>query len=150
MRPKFDFWATVCKTVRPKLSDRCSVCLSVCLSVTLVSLVYCSQTVGWIKIKLDVQVGLSPGHITLDGDSASPPLKGRSPLYSANVRCGQTAAWTKMPFGMEVDLGPARQLCLRWGPRSPRKMAQPPTQFLAHVYIVAKLLDGRKRHLVRK
>jgi len=35
-----DFWATVCKTVRPTLSDRC---LSVCLSVTLV---YCDQTVG--------------------------------------------------------------------------------------------------------
>jgi len=40
------FWATVCKTVRSTLSDRClSVCLScpVCLSVTLV---YYGQTVG--------------------------------------------------------------------------------------------------------
>jgi len=36
------FWATVCKTVRPMLSDRCLSCLSVCLSVTLV---YCGQTV---------------------------------------------------------------------------------------------------------
>jgi len=27
------FWATVCKTVRPILSDRCLSCLSVCLSV---------------------------------------------------------------------------------------------------------------------
>jgi len=26
-----DFWATVCKTVRPMLSVRCPVCLSVCL-----------------------------------------------------------------------------------------------------------------------
>jgi len=26
------FWATVCKTVRPMLSDRCPVCASVCLS----------------------------------------------------------------------------------------------------------------------
>jgi len=26
-------WATVCKTVRPVLSDRCPLCLSVCLSV---------------------------------------------------------------------------------------------------------------------
>ena len=31
------FWATVCKTVHPTLSDRC---LSVCLSVCLVTLVY--------------------------------------------------------------------------------------------------------------
>jgi len=37
-----DFWATVCKTVRPTLSDRCLSCLSA-LSVTLV---YCGQTVG--------------------------------------------------------------------------------------------------------
>ena len=46
------------------LSDRClTVCLSVlsvCLSVTLV---YCGQTVGWIKMKLGMQVGLGPGHI---------------------------------------------------------------------------------------
>jgi len=27
-----DFWATGCKTVRPMLSDRSPVCLSVCLS----------------------------------------------------------------------------------------------------------------------
>jgi len=34
-----------------------TVVLSVCLSVCDVG-VYCNQTVGWIKIKLDVQVGL--------------------------------------------------------------------------------------------
>jgi len=50
------FWATVCKTVRPMLSVRCPVCLSV-------TLVYCGQTVGRIKMKLDMQVGLGPGHI---------------------------------------------------------------------------------------
>jgi len=33
-------------TLRPMLWDRCPVCLSVCLSVTLV---YCDQTVEWIK-----------------------------------------------------------------------------------------------------
>jgi len=58
------YWATVCKTLRPILSDRClSVCpvLSVCLSV---SLVCCGQTVGWIQMKLGMQVGLGPGHIS--------------------------------------------------------------------------------------
>ena len=40
------------KTVRHMLSVRC---LSVCLSVTLLN---CGQTVGWIKLKLGVQVGL--------------------------------------------------------------------------------------------
>jgi len=51
------------------LSDRCP---SVCLSVTLV---YCGQTVGWIKMKLGMQVGLGPGHIVLDGDTVPPPQK---------------------------------------------------------------------------
>ena len=58
------------------LSDRCPVlsCLSVCLSVTLV---YCGQTVGQIKMKLGMLVGLGPGHIVLDGDPS--PQKGHSP-----------------------------------------------------------------------
>jgi len=60
-------WATVCKTVRPMLSDRC---LSVCLACLSVTLVYCDQMVGWIKMKLDMQVGLVPGHIVLDWDPA--------------------------------------------------------------------------------
>ena len=54
------------------LSVRClSVCpvLSVCLSVTLV---YSGQTVGWIKTKLGMEIGLVPGHILLDGDPAPP------------------------------------------------------------------------------
>ena len=71
-----------------------------------VTLVHCGQTVGWIKMKLGTQIGLGPGHMVLDGDPAPPPLKGHSPLFSANARCGQTAGWIKLPVGMEVDLGP--------------------------------------------
>ena len=67
------FWATVCKTVRPMLSDRC---LSVCPNCLSVTLVYCGKTVGWIKVKLGMQVGLGPGHIVSDGDPAPPPKKG--------------------------------------------------------------------------
>jgi len=60
------------------LGDRLSVCpvLSVSLSVTLV---HCGQTVGWIKMTLGMQVGLSHGHIVLDGNPAPPPPKGHSP-----------------------------------------------------------------------
>jgi len=61
-----DFWATVCKTVRPMLWDCCLVGLSV-------TLVYCGQTVGRIKMKLGTEVGLGPGHTVLDGDPAPPP-----------------------------------------------------------------------------
>ena len=32
--------------------------------------IYCSQTAGWIKMALGMEVGLGPGHIVLDGDSA--------------------------------------------------------------------------------
>jgi len=73
-------WATVYETVRPMLTDRCPV-----LSVTLV---YCSQTAGWIKMKLQTWHGgrLGPGDIVLDGDPAPLPKGGHSsPQISAHV-----------------------------------------------------------------
>ena len=74
------FWATVRKTVRPILSDRCPV--SPVLSVTLV---YCGQTVGRIKMKLGLQLGLGPGHIVLDGDPAPLPTKGAPNFWPISV-----------------------------------------------------------------
>ena len=55
------------------LLDRC---LSVCpvLSLMPVTLVYCGQTVGWIKMPFGIEVGLDPGHIVLDGPKG--PQKG--------------------------------------------------------------------------
>jgi len=67
------------------LSDRCPVCLSV-------TLVYCGETVGRIKVKLGTEVGLGPGHIVLDGDLASTRQEHSSSLFSAHVYCGQTVA----------------------------------------------------------
>jgi len=64
------FWATVCKTVRPMLWDRC---LSVCLSVTLV---HCGQRVEWIKMPLCTEIGLGPRDIVLDKDPAPPTERG--------------------------------------------------------------------------
>ena len=37
---------------------------------------------------------------------SSPPLKGHSPQFSANVPCDQTAVCIKMPLAMEVGLSP--------------------------------------------
>jgi len=74
------FCATVCKTVRPVLSDRCLHCLCVCLSYLSVTLVYCGQTVGCIKVPLGTKVGLDPGHTVLDGDPA-PTKKGKAPNF---------------------------------------------------------------------
>jgi len=72
-----------------------------CLSVTLV---YCGQTVGWINMKLCMQVGLGPGHIVLDGDPATPPQRDTAPQFSAHICSRQMARWIKMPLGMEVRL----------------------------------------------
>ena len=52
-------------------------CLS-CLSVTLV---YCSQTIGQIKMKLGLPAGLGPGHIVLDGDPAPLSKRGQTPNF---------------------------------------------------------------------
>jgi len=48
--------------------------------------------VGWIKMKLGMQVG--PGHIVLDGDPVPPPPKGYSPLQ----------------FDSELEFGPSRTI----------------------------------------
>ena len=45
-----------------------------CLSVTLV---YCDQTVGYIRMPLGMEVGLGSGDTVLDGDPAHAP-KGQS------------------------------------------------------------------------
>ena len=52
---------------------------TVVLSVLSVTLVYCGQTDERIKMKLGMQVGLSPGHIVLDRNPAPPPPRGQSP-----------------------------------------------------------------------
>jgi len=131
------------------LSDRCPV-----LSVLSVTLVYCGQTVGRIKTKLGVWVGLGPGHIVLDGTqlplpqrdtapqlwphyarvgpSAPHSKKGEhSPQLSAHVCCGQTARWIKILFGTKVGLGPGH-IVLDGDPAHPRKGHSP--QLSAHVY----------------
>jgi len=45
------------------------------------SIVYCSQMAGWIKMALGMEVALDPGHIVLDGDLPPLPKKGtESPI----------------------------------------------------------------------
>jgi len=56
------------------LLDTCPVCLS--CPLLSVMLVYCDQMVGWIKMKVGMQVGLGPGHIVLDGHPPPPRQKG--------------------------------------------------------------------------
>jgi len=92
---------------------------------------YCGQTVGWIKMKLGMQVGFGPGHIVLDGDPApahpkghSPPIFGPYLLWPISV---QAASW----YGGRPR---PRRLCVRWGPSSPSPKREQSPQFSAHVY----------------
>jgi len=95
------------------LSDRCPVCPA--LSVTLV---YCGQTVGRIKMKLGTQVGLGPGHIHIVLHGDPPPLPERS--TAPNFRPISGAA--KWLHGSSQDATwyggrpRPRRLCVRWGP----------------------------------
>ena len=97
--------------------------LSHCLSVTLV---YCGKTVGQIKMKLGMEVGLGPGHIVLDGDPAS-PKRGAPPIF------GPCLLWPNGSMDQDVIWYGGRsqptQLCALydWDPApTPPKGAQPP------------------------
>ena len=50
--------------------------LSVCPSCLSVTLAYCGQMAGWIRMSLGMQVDLRPGHIVLNKDPAPLPQKG--------------------------------------------------------------------------
>jgi len=71
-------------------------------------LVYCGQTAGWTKMKLDMEVDLGPGHIVFDGAPALPPQKKGHTLNfdPCPLWRGQTAGWIKLQLGMEVGLDP--------------------------------------------
>jgi len=72
-------------------------------------------------MKLGMEVGVGPGHITLTVLTLCPQLplpKGaQPPIFGLYLLC-QTAGWIKMPLGRQVG-------CVRWEDRSPH--------FLAHV-----------------
>jgi len=108
------------------------VCLScpVCLFVTFV---HCGQTVGRIKMKLGMQVGLSPGHIVLDGTQLPLPQRATAlPQFSAHVCCGEMAAWIKMALGVELGLGPV-DFVLDGNPAPLLKRGGAPQKISAHL-----------------
>jgi len=54
------------------------------LSVLSATLVYCGQTVEWLKMTLSMEVSLGAGHIVLDGD---PGPRSGSPLQKRKEHC---------------------------------------------------------------
>jgi len=63
------------------------------------SMTYCGQTAGWIRIPFDTEVGLGPGDIVLDGYPAGPQGKEHSshppptfrPMFMPRSRISPTA-----------------------------------------------------------
>jgi len=93
--------------------------------------VHCGQMAGWIKMPLGTEVGLSPGHIVIDGDQAPLQKKGQSPpifgpcLLWPNGWMHQDTTW----YGGRLWPSPHY---VRWGPSStPSKGHSPP--FSSHV-----------------
>jgi len=132
------FWAIICKTVRPIPSDRC-------LSVLSRTLVYCGQTVAWIRMPPGMEVSLNPGHIVLDGEPAPPQKGAQQPNDFAIYGCmlclrpyyprpmSNVAGWIKLSFGMGRPR--SRPHCVRWGPSSslPQKGHSTPISFMTFV-----------------
>ena len=63
---------------------------------------------AWIKMSLNMALGLGPGDFVLDGEHVAPSSKGGGgpQIFDPYVYAGQTAGWIKMVSGMEVGLSP--------------------------------------------
>jgi len=122
------FWATVCKTVRPMLSDRClSVCLSVCLVLSVCDVGVLWQN-GWTDQDETRHAGMPrPWPHCVRWGPSSPSPKGHSspPIFVPyllwpNSCVDQDETWY-------ASRPRPRPHCVRWGPSSPSpKGAQPP------------------------
>ena len=93
---------------------------------------------------LGMEVGLGPGHIVLDGDTAPLPKGGQNPQFSAHVYCGQTAGWINMALGMEVGLGPVH--IMLDGDTAPLSKRDRDPNFRP-IFIVAKRMGASRCHL---
>jgi len=117
------------------LSERCPV-----PSVLSVTLVYSGQTIGRIKMKLGMQVGLGPGHIALDGDPAPPtPKKGHSAVGPCLLRPN---GWVDLDATWYGGRPRPKRLCVRWEPSFPPPKKREQSLNFRPMCVVAKRLDG--------
>jgi len=94
-------WATICKTVRPMLSDRC---LSVCPVCPVLS-VY-DVGVLWPNSRMDEYETWHAGGPRPWPWGPSPlSQRGTAPQFSAHICCGRMAGWMKTSLGIEAGLG---------------------------------------------
>ena len=138
------FWATICKTVCPILSDRCLSVLS-CQSCPVLSvmLVYCGQDETWHAGRPRPWP-----HCVIWGPS-SPSPKGAQPanFLSISVVAKWLAGWIKMSLGMREASAQATLCYMGTQPPSPKSGGAPNFRLTS---IVAKRLDGSRCHLVRR
>jgi len=153
------------------LSDRC-------LSVLSVTFVHCGQTVGRIKMKFSMQVGLGPWpHCVRWGPSSPSPNEVRPPIFGPYLfrpsGCiDQDVTWygarsqhrrlifgscLLWPNGSMDEAGTwhggmprPRRLCVRWGPSPVPNggRSRGPLPNFRSISIVAKRLDASRYHLV--
>jgi len=111
---------------------------------------YCGQTAAWIKMLLGTEVGLDPDNIVLDGDPAPPsPKRGQSPLPIFGPYLLWPNCWMDQGGTLHGGGPWSRPHCGRWGHSSPPPKKGQSPQFWP-MSIVAKRLDGLRRHFVRK
>jgi len=86
-------------------------------------------------MKLDMQVGLGPGHTVRWGLRSPSPTGAQPPLpqFLAHICCGEMTRLIKMPLGMEVGLDPG-DIVIDGDPAPLPKRGQSPLLFSAHVY----------------
>jgi len=127
MRLPISDWATVCKTVHPMLSDRCSVC-PVCDVGALRPNVWVDQDETW-------RAGRPrPWPHCVRWGPTSPSPKGNSPppifgpyLLRPNGCMDQGTTWSG-------GSPRPRRLYVRWGPSRPSQKGGGAPKFSAHVY----------------
>ena len=103
----------------------------VSLSVLSVTLVYCDQTVGWMKMKFGTEVGLSPDNIVLDGNLAPLTEKGAQlPTFRLMFIVAKRLDGSRCHFVQSLGLG-LGNIVLDADPAPPLKGHRPP--FSAHV-----------------
>jgi len=117
-----NFWATVCKTVRPMLSDSClSVSLSVCLSCPVLSVcdVRALLPNGWTVQDDTWHAGRPrPWPHCVRWNPSSPSPKGHNPhLIFGPYLLRPNGCMDQDATGYGARPQP-RRLCVRWGPRS--------------------------------